>query len=137
MNIRIRVPSWATGKMDIMVNGRRAATGAPGSYASIRRTWANNDVIEFTLPMGFTTVKYTGFDQAAGHVDRYALLRGPILMALNDAEGRIRTDVATLTSLLPAVAGCPLLFEVKGTSYQFVPYWQVGGNFTCFPMVQP
>jgi hypothetical protein len=136
MDIRIRVPSWATGKMDIAVNGKRAVTGKPGSYASIRRKWANNDLIEFMLPMGFTTVKYTGFEQPAGNVDRYALLRGPILMALNDAEGRIRTDAATLPSLLTAVEGSPLDYEVKGTSYRFVPYWQVGDNFSCFPMVQ-
>jgi hypothetical protein len=137
MNIRIRVPSWATDKMDILVNGQRAATGTPGSFTYIRRTWANNDAISFTLPMGFTTVKYTGLDQAPDNVDRYALLRGPILMALNDAQGRIRTDAATLPSLLSAVEGRPLQYDVKGTAYRFVPYWQVAGSFTCFPMVQP
>jgi hypothetical protein len=137
LTIRIRVPSWATGKVDIMVNGERAATATPGSYASIRRKWANNDVISFTLPMGFSVVKYTGLDQAPDNVDHHALLRGPILMALNDANGRIRTDAATLPSLLTAVEGSPLQYEVKGTSYRFMPYWQVGGHFTCFPMVQP
>lgn len=30
----------------------------------------------------------------------------------------------------------PLQYEVKGTSYRFVPYWQVKGSFTCFPMIQ-
>ena len=103
---------------------------------SVRRTWANNDAIEFTLPLGFTTVHYTGLDQAAGNVDRYALLRGPILMALSDAEGRIPVDAATLPSLLIPVADGPLQYEVKGTSYRFVPYWQVKGSFTCFPMIQ-
>jgi hypothetical protein len=136
MNIRIRVPSWTTDKVDILVNGERATTGTPGSYASVRRTWANNDAIEFTLPMGFTTVQYTGLDQAVGNVDRYALLRGPILMSLNDAEGRIHTDAASLPSLLISVADGPLQYEVKGTSYRFVPYWQVKRSFTCFPMIQ-
>jgi DUF1680 family protein len=123
--------------MDIMVNGQRAVTGTPGSYASIRRTWADKDVISFTLPVGFTMVKYTGLDQALGNVDRYALLQGPILLALNDAQGRIRTDAATLPSLLTAVDGSPLQHDVQGTTYRFVPYWQVDGSFTCFPMVQP
>jgi DUF1680 family protein len=120
-----------------MVNGQRAATGTPGRYASVRRIWANNDVIEFTLPTGFTTVHYTGLDQAAGNVDRYALLRGPILMALNEAEGRIHVDAASLPSLLIPVKDGPLQYEVKGTSYRFVPYWQVKGSFTCFPIIQP
>lgn len=137
MNLRVRIPSWAAGEMDIMVNGERVTTGTPGRYASIRRTWANNDVISFTLPMGFTTIKYTGLDQAEGNVDRYALLQGPILMALDDANGRIRADAATLPRLLTAMEGSPLQYAVKGTAYRFLPYWQVGGSFTCFPMVQP
>ena len=69
-------------------------------------------------------------------MDRYALLRGPILMALSDAEGRIQVDAASLPSLLTPVADGPLQYEVKGTSYRFVPYWQVKGSFTCFPMIQ-
>ena len=137
MDIRIRVPSWASVKMDILVNGERAATGTPGSFACIRRKWANNDAISFTLPMGFTTVKYTGLDQPSDNVDRYALLRGPILMALNDAQGRIRADAAALPDLLIPVEGRALQYDVKGTPYRFVPYWQVEGSFTCFPMVQP
>ncbi|MCL5096149.1 MAG: glycoside hydrolase family 127 protein [Candidatus Omnitrophica bacterium] len=137
MNIRIRVPSWAAENMDINVNGKRAATARPGSYASIRREWADNDVVSFTLPMGFKTIKYTGLDQATDNVDRYFLLKGPILLALNDANGRIHADSATLPSLLTPVEDSPLHYEVKGTAYQYLPYWQVTSNFTCFPMVQP
>lgn len=125
------------GQMDVRVNGERAATGTPGSYASIRRTWANHDVITFTLPMGFTTVKDTGLDQAPGNVDRYALLWGPILMALNDAAGRIRADAKSLPGLLTAAEGSLLRYDVQGTACRFVPYWQVEDSFTCFPMVQP
>ena len=132
-----RVPSWAAGTMEIDINGQHAATGRPGSYVSLRRKWSNEDVIRFTLPMGFTAVKYTGLDQAAGNVDRYSLLKGPILMALNDANGRIHADPATLPSLLTAVDGNPLQYNVKGTAYRFVPYWQVNGSFTCIPMVHP
>ena len=82
-------------------------------------------------------VEYTGLDQAAGNVDRYALLHGPILMALDDANGRIHTDAPTLPSLLIPMKDKPLHYEVKGTAYQFVPYWQVDGSFTCFPAIQP
>jgi hypothetical protein len=41
-----------------------------------------------------------------------------------------------LPSLLSAVEARPLQYDVKGTAYRFVPYWQVEGSFTCFPMVQ-
>jgi hypothetical protein len=137
MNLRIRVPSWAAHDMTIQVNGVPVAVGKPGTYASIQRTWAGRDVVSFSLPMEFTTVKYVGLDQAADNVDRYALLYGPILMALGDPLGRIKAEPAELPGLLTPVEGKPLHFGVKGTSYGFLPYWQVEGGFTCFPMVQP
>ena len=112
-------------------------TGSPGGYASIRREWRSGDAIRFTLPMGFSAVQYTGLDQAPGNVDRYALLRGPILMALDDPQGRIRVAAPALPTLLTPVAGHPLHSEVQGTGRRFVPYWQVGGSYTCYPMVQP
>jgi len=48
-------------QMEINVNGEHAMTGTPGSYASLHRKWGNNDVISFTLPVGFRVVKYTGW----------------------------------------------------------------------------
>jgi hypothetical protein len=35
--------------MDILVNGEHAGTGTPGSYISIRREWANRDLVKFTF----------------------------------------------------------------------------------------
>jgi hypothetical protein len=137
MCVRIRVPAWAARDMTINVNGEPAIIGKPGTYAAIQRTWANKDVISFSLPMKFTTVQYEGHDQAADNVDRHALLYGPILMALNDENGRIKVEPAALPGLLSPVEGHPLQFDVAGTSYRFRPYWQVQSGFTCFPMVQP
>ncbi len=137
MCVRIRVPAWAARDMTININGSPATVGKPGTYASIQRTWANNDVIGFSLPMGFTTVQYEGLDQAADNVERHALLYGPILMALNDENGRIKVEPAALPGLLKPVEGHPLRFAVEGTPYGFSPYWQVQSGFTCFPMVQP
>jgi len=144
MNIRIRVPSWSFRKMAVSINGKLAATGVPGTYVSINRKWSDNDKISFTLPMALTTVKYTGLDQVNGNMDRYALLYGPLLMALQapltgpDKVPRIATTPANLSELLTSVPGSPLRFDIEGyPSYRYVPYWQVSGTFTCFPIVQP
>jgi DUF1680 family protein len=137
MSIRIRVPSWAAHDVPIHVNGTTAVVGKPGTYAAVRRTWSANDVISFTLPLEFSAVKYMGLDQAADNVDRYALLYGPVLMALTDPNGRIRVGPEKLPRLLKRVEGHPLEYRVEGTSYTFLPYWQVERGFTCFPMVQP
>ncbi len=61
--IRIRIPSWAVHDMAVNVNGKRAATGKPGTYASLSRIWKNGDEITFSVPMGFRITKYTGEEQ--------------------------------------------------------------------------
>jgi hypothetical protein len=133
MKVRIRVPSWAGGKVPVNVNGVVAATGTSGSYVEIDRSWSNHDTVSFELPMEFRLVKYTGFDQDANH-DRYALLRGPLLMALVGA-----TDLNIASGELPGrlapVANNPLSFSVTGApNCRYLPYWQIQAEtFTCFP----
>ena len=133
MKLRIRVPSWAGGKLAIRVNGAPAAEGAPGSYVSLDRTWSNNDSIAFELPMRFRPRKYTGFDQDKTR-DRYALQYGPLLMALAGGAG---LDIApdALANRLSPVSGSPLHFQIAGhPGCKYMPYWQVRTEkFTCFP----
>jgi DUF1680 family protein len=136
MKLRIRMPSWCDGKVRINVNGAVAATGTPGSYVEIDRSWSNNDAIAFELPMAFRVVPYTGLDQDA-HKDRYALLYGPVLMAL---VGDTDLDIASneLPKRLLPIAGSPLHFAIQGyPTCKYVPYWQVQGEkFTCFPTLR-
>jgi uncharacterized protein len=144
MNLRIRIPSWAANDMAIRVNGKFVAIGIPGSYVSINRKWSNNDNISFTLPMTFTTIKYSGLDQVNGNMDRYALIYGPLLMALqgplNGPENvpQIVIKPADLPGLLTTIQNNPLQFNIKDyPSYKYVPYWQASGAFTCFPIIKP
>ncbi len=145
MNIRIRVPFWATGDMTVKVNGSDFASGTPGSYLSLDRTWSDNDTISFTLPIGFTTVKYTGLDQIDGNYDRYALMYGPILMALQgDLSGpggvpQITVAPGDLPGLLTPVEGTFLEYSIAGhPGHRYMPYWRIDTEpFTCFPVVQP
>ena len=144
MNIRIRVPSWAKGEMKV-VSGSDYASGTPGSYISLKRTWSDGDTISFKLPIGFTAVKYTGLDQIEGNYDRYALMYGPILMALqgdlNGPRGVPQIAVAPddLPGLLTPVEGNPLEYNIRGyPGYEYMPYWKINTeSFTCFPVVQP
>jgi uncharacterized protein len=144
MNLRIRVPSWASNDMAIKVNGKLTATGKPGTYVSIIRKWSNNDNISFRLPMTFTTVKYSGLDQVNGNMDRYALIYGPLLMALQgpltgpDNVPQVPIKPSDLPGLLTTIPDNPLQFNLKDyPSHKYVPYWQVSGSFTCFPIIQP
>lgn len=137
--IRIRVPSWAAGKMPVMLNNKKIADGNPGSYLTLDRQWNNGDVISFTLPLKFRITRYEGEEQIPGH-DRYALEYGPLLMAYVSMKGQkedMNLSVASdkLIRSLKPVNGKPLHFTVAGNDgFEFMPYMEVNDEpFTCFP----
>ena len=145
MNIRIRVPSWSTGPMPVLVNGSEFASGTPGAYLPLEREWEDGDTISFTLPMGFRAVRYTGLDQLEGNPDRYALMYGPVLMAfqgeLTGPGGvpRIEAQAEDLAVLLNPAEGDSMEYGVKGhPGYRYVPYWRLKEDqpFTCFPVIE-
>jgi DUF1680 family protein len=142
IKLRVRAPAWTAAEMPILVNGKQAAVGAPGSYQSLDRTWADGDTVAFVLPMDFRATRYTGFDKIAGH-QRYALEYGPILLAAVGPLGpqvpiRVAHDPAEPKKWLTPIAGKPLHFVVDGDSqHRFVPYLNVDGQtFTCFPVIE-
>lgn len=136
--IRIRVPSWSVRKMPVMVNGKIAGSGKPGSYITLSRQWKNGDLITFTLPADLRISKYEGMDEAyKGH---YALEYGPILMAYVSLKGETGTislngDRENLIKNLRPVAGNPLHYSVKGSdNFEFRPYFEIQDEtFSCFP----
>ena len=140
-NLRVRVPSWASGEMEVLVNGKAAGKGRPGSYLALDRKWANEDTIEFRLPASIRVTRYKGEEQIAGK-ERYSVEYGPVLLAAVGAskvelvleQGKRAED---LGDLLEPVAGSPLHFTVRGNAgVKFVPYWQsVDEEFSCYPAV--
>jgi uncharacterized protein len=137
--VRVRVPSWASGDMPIMVNAKVAATGTPGSYVALDRTWSNGDTITFTLPMKLRVTRYAGSTETAGN-NRYAVEYGPILLAaVGSKDVVIRADrhpEEFLAQLTPK-SGQPLHFTVaQNQDVEYMPYWKVSEQpFTCFPVV--
>lgn len=136
--IRIRIPSWASKKMAVKVNGKKISTGNPGSYVTLNRQWKNGDAISFALPADFRMTKYEGEEKE--YVGRYALEYGPVLMAYVNIKGEnenliLQTDREKLLKNLIAIQGKPLHFSVKGiTDFEYMPYFEVQDEpFTCFP----
>ena len=139
--IRIRVPSWATRKMAVTVNGQPATTGQPGSYVVLDRAWAEGDTASFTLPAALMASRYTGVDQIPDY-DRYVVSFGPILLAAVGApEIRLRLEGVRkpedLLKHLKPKPGQPLHFLIENNpGVEFMPYWQVDKQaFNCFPAV--
>jgi hypothetical protein len=143
-DLRLRIPAWAGETVPVSVNGTVVAVGQPGTYVCLSRTWADHDVLSMTLPMRMTPVKYTGLDQVDGNLDRYALLYGPVLMALCGAVAgpggvpQLATTAEALPNLLVPVQENSLEFAIKGyPDYRYIPYWKIDAEtFTCFPIVQ-
>ncbi len=137
--IRIRVPSWASEKMAIMVNGQTVGNANSGTYFVIDREWKNGDMISFTLPIDFKVTQYTGMEKGF-EADHYAIEYGPILMAMVGVKAKkenigIKTTAEAIKSMLKPVQGKPLHFAIEGNSeFEYWPYFEVQEEpFSCFP----
>ena len=78
--LKLRIPAWAAGAT-VTVNG--AAAGAecrPGSWAVIERAWDSGDAAELRLPLA---LRMEPVDRQ--HPHRVAVVRGPVVMALEAA----------------------------------------------------
>lgn len=131
LNLRIRIPSWASAPVDIYVNEKKTATGKPGTYVSLNRKWNDSDRITFTLPMQIKTTRYEGKD-AQPDTERYAAEYGPILLASIDEIGL--PHFADATNLVPDPEH-PLHFRPAGASIPlFKPYWLIKREaYTVYP----
>jgi len=136
MNIHIRIPSWATEDIPVYVNNTVLATGKPGSYISLDRSWNNGDEISLRLTPGLHMHKYTGLNQDEKY-ERYALMYGPILMALKGEEVLGFTPDELIANLENEYNGS-LIFSMGGMEgCTFIPYYRIQDeSFTCFPTMR-
>jgi DUF1680 family protein len=140
--LRLRMPAWAAAPVKVALNGAVVGEGKPGSYYELSRTWAEGDVMTFTLPMAFRVIRYQGGDTVPGH-ERYALEYGPVLLGLAgafDYRGRyirLNHNPADPSSWLDPIPGKPLHFSVRGKPrYEYLPYYEIGDQpFTCYPIM--
>ncbi|WP_221583632.1 glycoside hydrolase family 127 protein [Microbacterium sp. G2-8] len=78
--IHLRVPGWSNG-MQIEVNGQPADVDiAPGSYATLSRTWAAGDTIAVRIPLALRV------EATHDRADVQALLFGPAVLAATSSS---------------------------------------------------
>ena len=132
--LELRVPGWASGA-EVSVNGQSADVAAePGSYASVRRSWARGDVVTLKLPM---SPQLTWPD---GRVDAVrgcqVIERGPLVYCIEqpDQPAEMPVDSARLRSVtdwtvieLPRLLGGITMVKtgshVPGVVLSAVPYF--------------
>ncbi len=147
MKLRVRMPGWMPEQTEIYIDGKKAQTGEPGSYAVFDREWEGSSVISFKLPMAMKATKYKGANTVEGK-DRYALEYGPLLMAVRGpltSEGIGDNDPTILLpmsidELLKNLVrrGEKLEFIIKGMDkYDVIPYFDVEQEeFSCFTVFE-
>jgi hypothetical protein len=132
--LRLRVPTWAGAAMPCRVNGEPAGAGEPGAFLVLDRVWRTGDTVTFALPPAWRTVRYRGVDEDAKH-PRYALMKGPVLMALTGADDLALTPDDLLDRLRE---DAPLQARIEGIeNARYQPYWTIQDvTFTCFPTLR-
>lgn len=137
--LRLRIPSWAAGNVEVSVNGAAAAEGVPGTYVLLDRDWQAGDRISMTLPMSFRTTLYTG-KEPGFEKNHYAVEYGPLLMAVVGVKGKkthvsLHSTIDSFVGKLRPVEGKPLHFAIEGDDqYELWPYFEVQDQpFSCFP----
>lgn len=129
--LHFRVPAWCN-EMSILVNGEAASVAAaPGTWASLERTWRSNDEIVVRLPMALRMLPVDN-----QHPDRVAILCGPVVLAQDEACCR-RAFALEAGARLESRLVCdpvPLRFNVVDTAperhkrwleplYRFPGFW--------------
>ncbi|MBN2487149.1 MAG: glycoside hydrolase family 127 protein [Bacteroidales bacterium] len=75
--LKLRIPEWCKNP-EILVNGQPQPAVVPGSYFTIDKTWANNDVVVINLPMPIALSKWVN--------NSVGIERGPLVYSLKMDE---------------------------------------------------
>jgi len=76
--LRVRVPGWAR---SATLDGRAVE---PGTYAEVRREWADGDTVTLLMPMAIERLH--AHPHVTNNRGRVALRRGPIVYCIEDAD---------------------------------------------------
>jgi DUF1680 family protein len=125
LDIRVRVPHWATRGFFVKVNGREQQVKAvPGSYVSVGSTWRANDTIELRMPFTFY------LDPVVDQPNVASIFYGPVLLAAEEAGPRTDWRKVTLdgTDIGKSVQGDPATLRFTIDGVPFKPYYETYGR---------
>lgn len=133
----IRNPKWTNNRMQIKVNDLKVeAIQSKNGYSIINRKWANDDKVEFRLPMTLYS------ESMPDNLNRIAFLFGPIVLAgqLGDSipdpvygTPVLLTNNKNINDWLKPVKDCPLTFKMEGIGKPFdvtlAPFYKTYNNY--------
>ena len=128
-DVKVRVPGWATRGFFLKINGRdEAVNAAPGSYATISRTWRDNDTIEIRMPFGFR------LDHVMDQPNVASLFYGPVLLAAEEPTARTdwRPVVLDVTDISKSITGDPATLRFQVADVAFKPFYETYGRHSVY-----
>ena len=117
----VRIPAWAGPDPLLSVNGKRVADVRPGTFAAVRRTWNDGDLLELELPM---PLRLEAVD--VQHSNQVALMRGPlVLFAVADSQPSFDKAELLRATLAKNVAGDSIATATDGRPVPMRPFMSV------------
>src|SRR5580765_712270 len=118
----VRIPGWATPNPVLSVNGKRVSSPVePGSFASIRNTWKDGDLVELELPM---PLRLETVD--ANHPKLVALVQGPlVLFAVADSQPSFEQNALLQAKATNNHTGDFLATSASGSSVTMRPFMNI------------
>jgi len=114
--LKLRIPAWS--QQTTLTLNNQPQTVAPGSYATLKRTWNAGDTLTLKLDLRARLL------HAPGDASYAAVMRGPLVLARDhrletadiDAPTVIKADANGIVDLVPVTEGKPehiwLLYRV-------------------------
>ncbi len=117
LTLHLRHPAWATGGMEVRVNGQKQwLVSRPGEYAILSRVWKSGDVIDLNMPFSLRTEAFRDNPR------RFAVLYGPLVLSAEvdptqPSPAVVASPEPWVASLKPVV-GKPATFSSSGALVQ-------------------
>lgn len=120
--IYVRIPGWSQPNSIVSVNGKRVSIAVvAGTFAGLRNTWKNGDVIELELAMPLRLEQVD-----ANHPNLVALMQGPlVLFAVADTQPTF--DRSSLLAAKPTnnATGDWLASSADGSNIAMRPFMNI------------
>jgi uncharacterized protein len=129
VDIKVRVPRWASRGFFVKINGREQTLDAvPGTYVTLSRNWRANDTIELRMPFHFY------LDHVVDQPNVASIFYGPVLLAAEESGPRNDWRQVTLDAadIGKSITGDPATLRFSIDSVTVKPFYETYGRHSVY-----
>ena len=128
-DVRIRVPHWATGGVQVLINGEEVALeNIPNEYLTLSRYWKKGDTIELQMPFRFWLSRIMDQPNLA------SIFYGPVLLAVEEPNrlSDWRRVSLNAENLGQSIEGDPSTLRFQIGDLQLKPFFETYGRYSVY-----